>query len=133
MSEIEKILKACVGAVQTVAEKTGEVIDSLAEKGTPAYEKAVEKGNDVIGKIRDSLRDMDIPSEIDLLTGRIGEFTREQLELLRQKIDEAEEALDRKEQATDAEKEEDVSGPAETEKSGEPEAEADAAEDENEQ
>ena len=95
MSEIERLLKACVGAVETVAEKTGDLIGNLAEKGTPAYEEAVKKGGEVLDTIRSTIKNENVRSDMEELTERIGEFTRDQLELLRNRIIEAEEKLDR--------------------------------------
>lgn len=95
MSELERLLKACVGAVETVAEKTGDMIDILAEKGTPAYEEAVKKGSKVLETIRTAMKNEKVCSDMDELTERIRELSRDQLEILKSRISEAEASLDR--------------------------------------
>ncbi len=95
MSELERLAKACVGAVETVAEKTGNLIGRLAEKGTPAYEEAVKKGEKVLETIRSTIKNENVRSDVEELTERIGEFTRDQLDVLKNRISEAEESLDR--------------------------------------
>lgn len=97
MSEIEKILKACVGAVQTVAEKTGEVVDALAEKGAPAYEKAKEAGADMVGRIRDAVNSGAVQQEMKEISDSLTSFSREQLASLKRMIEQAEQELERKE------------------------------------
>ena len=105
MSELEKILKACVGAVETVAEKTGEVVDALAEKGAPAYEKAKEAGADLFSRLRDAVNNGAVQQEMEELTDKLAGFSREQLRGLRDLIDRAEAELDKREKQPEAKEE----------------------------
>ena len=51
-NELEKVLKAGIGAVATGVEKTKEAIESLAQKGEPLYAQAKDAVNDAATAVK---------------------------------------------------------------------------------
>lgn len=102
---IRKILKAGIGAVETVVEKSGEVIDQLADRGTETYNQVVQKGGEIVDKIRKSFAGTDIneilsnPEALADIEEALVGLPMETLQKLRAMLDRAEEAAKQAAQA----------------------------------
>lgn len=96
MSEniLEKILKAGIGAVMTVAEKTGEVVDDLAKKGEEPYQKAVQKGGEILEEIKSTFEKSGVCEKAEELFKTVESMSREELDCLKKVIREVEESKD---------------------------------------
>ena len=72
--ELEKVIKAGIGAVATCAEKAQEAVENLAQKGEPIFEQAKEKANAVTKAVYSAIGDTAV--KIDDLSQGIGEIAR---------------------------------------------------------
>ena len=94
--DLEKILKAGIGAVSTGVEKGAEAIEKLAEKGEPIYQQAKDTVCQAAGKIKKAVDDSNIPENITMLFGgkctaeaviaALKHFSREELEKVQEAI-----------------------------------------------
>lgn len=95
--DLEKILKAGIGAVTTGVEKGAEAIEKLAEKGEPIYQQARETVCGAAAKVKKAVDDSNIPENITMLFGgkctveaviaALKNFSREELEKVQEAIE----------------------------------------------
>ncbi len=83
--ELEKLVKAGLGAVSEGFNRSQEVLEKLARKGEPLYSQAKDAVTDAAGKIRralsDILHDDDRLDEIRLLVSQLTDGELEDLEM----------------------------------------------------
>ena len=84
--EIEKILKAGLGAVAAGVEKTQEAVEYLAEKGEPIYAQAKSAVCDAAGTIKKAVDESGIadvfscPPRVERVVEELQEMTAEELQ-----------------------------------------------------
>ena len=92
--EIEKILKAGLGAVAAGVEKTQEAVEYLAEKGEPIYAQAKSAVCDAAGKIKKAVDESGIadvfscPTKVEIVIGEMQEMTQQELDEVRRALEE---------------------------------------------
>lgn len=92
-NELEKVLKAGIGAVATGVEKTKEAIESLAQKGEPLYAQAKDAVNDAAGKIKKAVSESGIADvfscrpRVESIIADLQEMTQEELDEIRQALE----------------------------------------------
>lgn len=84
--ELEKVIKAGIGAVATGVEKAQEAVDNLAQKGEPIFEQAKEKVAEAADKVVKAFNEIGKPKMEDLLHDARA-FTLDELKTLREKLD----------------------------------------------
>lgn len=67
--DIEKFIKAGIGAVSTGVEKSAEAIEKLAQKGEPLFNQAKSTVCEAAGKLKKAVDDSNIPENISMLFG----------------------------------------------------------------
>ncbi len=120
---LKKILLVGIGAAATTVEKSQQIIDELVKKG----EITVEQGKELNKELQHNVKKTLDSRKLDAATveERLSKMGKDELELLKQKIKEAEEAADKiKENATGAV--EDMTGITESDKVAAESAEMDA-------
>ncbi len=85
--ELEKVIKAGIGAVATGVEKAQEAVENLAQKGEPIFQQAKEKVNDAADKVVKAFQEVGKP-KVEGFLHDARAFTLEELKELRQKLDE---------------------------------------------
>lgn len=85
--EIEKVIKAGIGAVATGVEKAQEAVEQLAQKGEPLFDKAKSAFTDAADKVAKTFQEMGKPKMEELLHDA-RELTLEELKNLRAALDE---------------------------------------------
>lgn len=113
MSELKKILMAGIGAIQTGLEKSQEVIDTLAEKGKPAFDQAAQFTQEAADTIKEEY-EKSILSEVvsgkfkkETILEAIKKLDKDELLFLRDAIDELIIEIDAKAIEKDADCDED--------------------------
>lgn len=92
-NELEKVLKAGIGAVATGVEKTKEAIESLAQKGEPLYAQAKDAVNDAAEKIKKAVSESGIADvfscrpRVESIIADLQEMTQEELDEIRQALE----------------------------------------------
>lgn len=96
--EIEKVLKAGIGAVKSGMEMSADTIEKWAEKGEPIYEAAKASLCSAAGKIKKAVDDSNIPENVSMMMGGkvtadtvksvLSRFTKAELDAVRAIIDE---------------------------------------------
>lgn len=92
-NELEKVLKAGIGAVATGVEKTKEAIESLAQKGEPLYAQAKDAVNDAAEKIKKAVSESGIADvfscrpRVESTIADLQEMTQEELDEIRQALE----------------------------------------------
>ena len=92
-NELEKVLKAGIGAVATGVEKTKEAIESLAQKGEPIYAQAKDAVSDAAEKIKKAVSDSGIADvfscrpRVESIIADLQELTQEELDEIRQALE----------------------------------------------
>lgn len=109
--DIEKIIKAGIGAVSTGVEKSAEAIEKLAQKGEPLFNQAKSTVCEAAGKLKKAVDDSNIPENISMLfggkvtvetlTNALRQFTREELDQVKAAIDDMYESAPEKAEACD--------------------------------
>lgn len=93
-NELEKVLKAGLGAVATGVEKTRETIENLAQKGEPIYTQARDAVSDAAEKIKKAVSDSGIAEvfscrpRVESVIADLQEMTREELDEIRRALEE---------------------------------------------
>ena len=95
--DLEKILKAGIGAVSTGVEKGAQAIEKLAQKGEPIYQQAKESVCEAAGKIKKAVDESNIPDHITMLFGgkatkeaviaALKQFSKDELDAVKSAID----------------------------------------------
>ena len=123
--EIEKILKAGLGAVAAGVEKTQEAVEYLAEKGEPIYAQAKSAVCDAAGKIKKAVDESGIadvfscPPRVERVVEEMQEMTAEELQEVRRALcdilaaKEAENAQEEEKENEEAQEEENPGEPTE--------------------
>lgn len=84
--ELEKVVKAGIGAVATGMEKAQEAVEHLARKGEPIFEQAKEKVTNAADKVAKAFSDIGKP-KLESLLHDARSFTIEELKQLREGLD----------------------------------------------
>ena len=85
-NELEKVLKAGIGAVATGVEKTKEAIENLAQKGEPIYAQAKDAVSDAAEKIKKAVSESGIADvfscrpRVESIIADLQEMTQEELD-----------------------------------------------------
>ena len=93
-NELEKVLKAGLGAVATGVEKTKEAIENLAQKGEPIYAQAKDAVSDAAEKIKKAVSESGIADvfscrpRVESIIADLEEMTQEELDEIRQALEE---------------------------------------------
>ncbi|MBR6809511.1 MAG: hypothetical protein IKM64_04445 [Clostridia bacterium] len=98
--ELEKVIKAGIGAVATGVEKAGEAVEYLAEKGEPLYEQAKEKVTSAADKVVKAFNEFGKP-KIESLLHDARSFTIEELKELQEKLGQLIEDMEQAQQEAD--------------------------------
>ena len=98
--ELEKVIKAGIGAVATGVEKAGEAVEYLAEKGEPLYEQAKEKVTCAADKVVKAFNEFGKP-KIESLLHDARSFTIEELKELHEKLGQLIEDMEQAQQEAD--------------------------------
>ena len=69
--EIEKVIKAGIGAVKTGVEFSADTLEKLAQKGEPIYDKAKSSLCEAAGKVKKAVDDSNIPENFSMMLGGI--------------------------------------------------------------
>lgn len=83
--ELEKVIKAGIGAVATCAEKAQEAVENLAQKGEPIFEQAKEKVSGAADKVVKAINEIGKPKVEDMLRDARS-FTINELKELQEKL-----------------------------------------------
>lgn len=67
--EIEKVIKAGIGAVKTGVEFSAETLEKLAQKGEPLYMQAKSSICEAAGKVKKAVDDSNIPENFSMMLG----------------------------------------------------------------
>lgn len=104
--DIEKIIKAGIGAVSTGVEKSAVAIEKLAQKGEPLFNQAKSTVCEAAGKLKKAVDDSNIPENISMLFGgkvtvetlisALRQFSKEELDLVKAAIDDMYESASEK-------------------------------------
>jgi len=86
--DLEKLIKAGIGAVSEGLSKSAKMIDSLAEKGEPLYQQAADAVSQTAGKVKDAVRNTWNNNDMKAVRASIEKLSREQLAQAAQWIDE---------------------------------------------
>ena len=92
-NELEKVLKAGIGAVAVGVEKTKEAIENLAQKGEPIYAQAKDAVNDAAEKIKKAVNESGIADvfscrpRVESIIADLQELTQEELDEIRQALE----------------------------------------------
>lgn len=92
-NELEKVLKAGIGAVATGVEKTKEAIENLAQKGEPIYAQAKDAVSDAAEKIKKAVSESGIADvfscrpRVESIIADLQEMTQEELDEIRQALE----------------------------------------------
>lgn len=83
--EIEKVIKAGLGAVATGVEKAQEAVDQFAKKGEPIFEQAKTSVTDAADKLVKTISEIGKPKVADMLHDA-RDFSLEEMYALREGI-----------------------------------------------
>ncbi len=92
-NELEKVLKAGIGAVATGVQKTRETIDSLAQKGEPLYAQARNAVSSAADKIKKAVSESGIADtfscrpQVESVIRDLQEMTRPELDRIRSALE----------------------------------------------
>lgn len=110
--EIEKVIKAGIGAVKTGVEFSADTLEKLAQKGEPIYDKAKSSLCEAAGKVKKAVDDSNIPENFSMMLGGkvtvdtvisvLRRLNKEELSAVRSAIDEMYEAAPAAENTPDA-------------------------------
>ena len=108
-TEVKKIFLAGIGAIATTAEKSAEIVDGLVKKGELTVEQGKilneELKRDVSDKVKKAASNIQGKEPVEKIADRVGEMTAEERALLLQKLEEAESAQKEQEQSGNADSE----------------------------
>lgn len=83
--ELEKVLKAGIGAVKSGMELGADTIEKWAEKGEPIYECARENLQEAAGKIKKAVDESNIPENWQMMWG--GKVTPDTVKSVLKRLD----------------------------------------------
>ncbi len=92
-NELKKILMAGIGAATTAVEKTGEVIEKLAQKGEITYEQAKEMGAEAAAKIKKAVDESGI-ADAFTCKPRVENVKNDLKQMSQEELDEIKGAID---------------------------------------
>lgn len=90
---IEKIIKAGIGAASTGIEKAGEALEKLAQKGEPVYQQAKTTVVGAAGKLKKAVDDSSLPLifgckvNVNVIVSALKLFSKPELDQVRAAID----------------------------------------------
>lgn len=89
--DLKKVILAGVGAVATTAEKSKEVVDQLVKKGELTVEQGKVLNEELKHDIREKLR---TPAKAEDISKDLEKVSKEELQLLKAKIEELEKGME---------------------------------------